>query len=244
MFYSKLTAITQRLFCLPIVATWGYKGKTGPAYWDCLSEDYALCGSGKQQAPIDITENIKAELPPLEFNYNPIPLIIENNGQSIQITADKAGYLKIGDNAYQLLQFHSHTPSEEAINGIRADMVIHLVHQNIQGQLAVVAVLLNVGDTPNPLIETLKVVGLPKIPGKPLQHATQIDINQLLPKDKSYYTFEGSLTTPPCTEGVKWIILKQQQSISAEQLALYHTLHPENARPLQPLNGRQVFSSD
>jgi carbonic anhydrase len=123
-------------------------------------------------------------------------------------------------------------------------MVIHLVHQNIQGQLAVVAILLNVSDTPNPLIETLKVVGLPKIPGKPLQHATQIDINQLLPEDKSYYTFEGSLTTPPCTEGVKWIILKQQQSISAAQLALYHALHPENARPLQPLNDRQVFSSD
>jgi carbonic anhydrase len=244
MFYSKLISITQRLCCLPIVADWGYKGKTGAAYWDCLSEDNALCGSGKQQAPIDITESIKAELPPLEFNYSPIPLFIENNGHSIQITADKAGSLKIGDNAFQLLQFHSHTPSEEAINGIRADMVIHLVHQNIQGQLAVVAVLLNVGDTPNPLIETLKVVGLPKILGKPLQHATQIDINQLLPKDKSYYTFEGSLTTPPCTEGVKWIILKQQQSISAEQLALYHALHPENARPLQQLNGRKVFSSD
>jgi carbonic anhydrase len=244
MFYSKLTAITQRLFCLPIVTDWGYKGKIGPAYWDCLADGYVLCGSGKQQAPIDITKSIKAELPPLEFNYNPIPLIIKNNGQTIQITADKAGSLKIGDNAYQLLQFHSHTPSEESINGRQADMVIHLVHQNIQGQLAVVAILLNVGNTPNPLIETLRTVGLPKIPGKPLQHATQIDINQLLPKDKSYYTFEGSLTTPPCTEGVKWVILKQQQSISAEQLALYHALHPENARPLQPLNDRQVFSSD
>ncbi len=145
---------------------WGYEGETGAAHWSSLAEDNALCGSGKQQAPIDITESIKAELPPLEFNYSPIPLIIENNGHSIQITADKAGSLKIGDNAYQLLQFHSHTPSEEAINGIRADMVIHLVHQNIHGQLAVVAVLLNVGDTPNPLIETLRTVGLPKKIGR------------------------------------------------------------------------------
>ncbi len=248
--YKKLTAAIKRLCCLPIVATngsnpphWSYEDKTGPTYWDCLSEEYALCGSGKQQAPIDITESTKADLPPLEFNYSPIPLIIENNGLSVQITAEKAGSLKIGDNAYQILQFHSHTPSEEAINGKRTDMVIHLVHQNIQGQLAVVALLLNVGDTPNPLIETL-VQAMPKTPGEPQQHDIQIDINQLLPKDKNYYSFEGSLTTPPCSEGVKWVVLKQPISISAAQLAQYQAVHPENIRPLQPLNNRQIFSSN
>ncbi|RKZ41473.1 MAG: carbonate dehydratase [Gammaproteobacteria bacterium] len=224
-------------------SSWSYEGKTGPQYWDCLSEEYALCGSGQQQAPIDITESIKADLPPLEFNYSPMGLIIENNGHSVQITADKGGFLKIGDNAYQLLQFHSHTPSEEAFKGKRADMVIHFVHQNIQGQLAVVALLLNVTETPNPVIETL-VQAMPKTPGQPQEHDVQIDINQLLPKDKNYYTFEGSLTTPPCSEGVKWIILRQPISISAAQLSLYHTVHPQNARPLQPLNDRKVFSSD
>jgi carbonic anhydrase len=222
---------------------WSYEGKTGPAHWDCLSEEYALCGSGKQQSPIDITESIKANLPALEFNYRPIPLTIENNGHTIQITTDKAGELKIGDDAYQLLQFHFHTPSEEAINGKRTNMVIHLVHQNAQGELAVVAVLLETGEMANPLIETLWNV-IPKTQGKPQHHEVQIDINQLLPKEKDYYTFNGSLTTPPCTEGVKWVILKQTASISTKQLAQYQAVYTGNARPLQPLNDRKVFSSN
>ncbi len=224
-------------------ADWSYEGKTGPAHWDCLSEEYALCGSGKQQSPIDITESIKANLPALEFNYNRIPLIIENNGHTIQITTDKAGELKIGDDAYQLLQFHFHTPSEEAINSKRTDMVIHLVHKNAQGELAVVAVLLECGEMANPLIETLWNV-MPKTPGKPQHYEGEIDINQLVPKEKNYYAFDGSLTTPPCTEGVKWIVLKQTVSISAEQLAQYKSVYYENIRPLQPLNGREVFSSN
>ncbi len=242
------------MFHLPIVAAgennqmghsadWSYEGKTGPAHWDCLSEEYALCGSGKQQSPIDITESIKANLPALEFNYNRIPLIIENNGHTIQITTDKAGELKIGDDAYQLLQFHFHTPSEEAINSKRTDMVIHLVHKNAQGELAVVAVLLECGEMANPLIETLWNV-MPKTPGKPQHYEGEIDINQLVPKEKNYYAFDGSLTTPPCTEGVKWIVLKQTVSISAEQLAQYKSVYYENIRPLQPLNGREVFSSN
>lgn len=223
---------------------WGYEGKTGPVYWDCLSEEYALCGNGKQQSPIDITESIKADLPPLTFNYHPIPLIIENNGHTIQITADKAGTLKIGENAYQLVQFHFHTPSEEAINGKRTNMVIHLVHQNIQGELAVVAVLLKTGNIANSCIETLWNL-MPKTPGEAQHHEVQIDINQLLPTSQNdYYTFAGSLTTPPCTEGVKWVILKQTVSISPTQLAQYQAVYTENARPLQPLNDRKVLSSN
>ncbi len=223
---------------------WGYEGKTGPAYWDCLSEEFALCGSGKQQSPIDITDSIKANLPPLRFNYHPIPLIIENNGHTIQVTADKAGTLKIGDSAYQLVQFHFHTPSEEAINGKRTDMVIHLVHQNIQGELAVIAVLLKTGPLANTCIETLWNV-MPKTPGEAQHHEVQIDINELLPMDqKNYYTFAGSLTTPPCTEGVKWVILKQTVSISPTQLAEYQAVYTENARPLQPLNDRKVLASN
>jgi carbonic anhydrase len=223
---------------------WGYEGKSGPDYWHCLSEDYALCSRGQQQAPIDITDSIQADLPPLMFDYRPFPLIIENNGHTIQVTADKAGSLKIGDNAYQLLQFHFHTPSEEAIHGKRTDMVIHMVHQNSQGDLAVVALLLKTGDTTNPFIETLWNV-MPKTPGKPEQHDVQIDINQLLPTGNNhYYTFAGSLTTPPCSEGVKWVVLKQTGTISPKQLAQYREVFTENARPLQPLNGRQVLSSN
>ncbi|MCK5524058.1 MAG: carbonic anhydrase family protein [Thiomargarita sp.] len=222
---------------------WSYKGDTGPAHWGSLSEEYALCGNGKQQSPIDIVNSVKTDLPPLEFNYNPIGLTIENNGHTIKITTDKVGSLTIGENTYQLLQFHTHAPSEGAINGKRADMVIHMVHQNAQEKLAVVSVYLEKGETANPLIDALWKV-MPKTPGEPQQHDVQIDVNQLLPEDKNYYTFEGSLTTPPCTEGVKWIILKQTMSISAEQLVQYQAVYPENVRPLQPLNDSEVFSSN
>jgi carbonic anhydrase len=224
-------------------AHWSYDGDTGPAHWGQLSEEYALCANGKQQSPIDITNSIKADLPPLVFNYNPISLTIENNGHTIKMKADKAGSLKIGENTYQLLQFHTHAPSESAINGKRADMVIHLVHQNAQSELAVVAVFFDTGEMANPLIGTLWNV-MPKTQGKPQHHEVQIDINQLLPKEKDYYTFNGSLTTPPCSEGVKWVVLKQTVSISAEQLAQYQAVYTGNARPLQALNDRKVSSSN
>jgi len=222
-------------------AHWSYEGETGPSHWGALSEEYALCGTGEQQSPIDITESVTADLPPLEFNYSPIPVVIENNGHTIKMTA--TGTLKIADDEYQLLQFHTHSPSEAAINGKPADMVIHLVHKNAQDQLAVVAVLLEVGETANPLIQTLWDV-MPKTVTEPQQHETQIDINQLLPEDKNYYTFDGSLTTPPCSEGVRWMVLKQPVSISAEQLAQYQSVYPKNVRPLQAVNGRKVSSSN
>ncbi len=222
---------------------WGYEGNTGPEHWGSLSEDYVACSTGTQQSPVDITSSVKADLPPLKFNYSPIPLIIENNGHTIKMSADKAGNLTIGEQVYQLLQFHTHSPSEGAVNGKRADMIVHLVHKSAQGELAVVAVFLEKGDTANPLIETLWNV-MPKTPGKPQQHDIQIDINQLLPAEKHYYSLTGSLTTPPCSEGVKWVILKQPVSISGEQLTQYREVYYHNARPLQPLNDRQVLSSN
>jgi carbonic anhydrase len=225
---------------------WSYEGETGAAHWGSLAEEYALCGNGKQQSPIDITNSITTDLPSLEFNYSAIPLTIQNNGHTIKIMADKAGSLTIGDDTYQLLQFHTHAPSEGAINGQRADMVIHMVHKKAQEklELAVVSVYLETGKTTNPLIDTLWKV-MPTKSGKPQHHDDiEIDINQLLPKDKSYYTFEGSLTTPPCTEGVKWIILKQPVVMEADQLTQFHAVYRNNARPLQPLNDRKVFSSN
>ncbi len=251
MFYKKLALAVQKLYRLQVVANdsktgivhWSYDEETGPHQWHCLTSEFEVCGNGKRQTPIDITTSIKADLPPLKFDYRPIPLVIENNGHTIQVTADTGGVLKVGENSYQLLQFHSHTPSENAINGKRFDMVIHFVHQNIHGQLAVVSTLLEVGSTTNSAIDTLWKF-MPQTPGEPQQHDIQIDINQLLPKEREYFTFEGSLTTPPCTEGVKWILLKQPLSISAAQLAQYRALYPENARPLQPLNGREILSSN
>jgi len=222
---------------------WGYTGKTGPSHWADLSKENALCHDGHHQSPVNITKSVKAQLPPLEFNYHPIPLIIENNGHTIKITADKAGDLKIGGTIYHLMQFHTHEPSDEAINGKRAVMVVHLVHQDDNNHLAVVSVLLDESKTTNPLLEKLTKF-LPKRPGEAQPHQEKIDINQLLPTEKNYYTYEGSLTTPPCTEAVKWIILKQHMPITANDLIQYQKLYPRNARPLQPLNDREVFSSD
>ncbi len=224
-------------------AHWGYEGDTGPTHWGNLSADYGLCATGKKQSPINITQSVKAELPALEFNYTPIPLVIENNGHTIKMTANTAGTLTIDKDIYQLLQFHTHTPSETTIDGKPADMVIHMVHKNSKDELAVVAVHFKVGDTANPLIEQLWKV-MPKTAGKVQSHDVQIDVNQLLPADKNYYSFEGSLTTPPCSEGVKWMVLKQTVSISAEQLAQHKALYPNNVRPVQPLNHREILSSN
>ena len=249
MFYKRLVVAMQRLYCLSAVAKddvhWGYDKETGPNNWHCLSPDFKLCASGRKQSPIDIitTRSKKADLPILDFQYNPIPLVIENNGHSIQIITKNAGALVIGDETYKLLQFHAHAPSEEAIDGKRSDMVIHLVHQNAHGQLGVVACLLEVGDTANPLIDTIWEV-MPQTQGQPQQHDIQIDIKQLLPTEKEYFTFTGSLTTPPCSEGVKWIVLKQLVSISAAQLEKFKALYPCNARPLQPENNRKILSSN
>jgi len=223
---------------------WSYEGDTGPEHWGSLSEEYAACATGKKQSPINIVDSTTAaDLPPLEFNYTPIPLVIENNGHTVEMTADEAGSLKMGDETYQLLQFHTHTPSEGAVNDIRSDMVIHLVHQNDQDKIAVVALFLKVGEVANPLIETLWNV-MPTTVVEPQKHDVQIDINQLLPKDRNYYNYDGSLTTPPCTEGVNWIVLKQPMSISTEQLKQYQAVYSHNARPLQDLNDRKVLSSD
>jgi carbonic anhydrase len=231
---------------------WSYQDETGPSHWGQLSEKYALCMTGTQQSPIDITTNIKAELPPLVFDYNPLMMGIKVNDHSIYVEPtissttseeEKSATLKIGDEAYHLLQFHFHTPSEEAINGKRADMVMHLVHKNDQGHLAVVAVLLNQGKANQVITQVWEMVSEMQNPTtkKPEK---DLNINQLLPDDRNYYTLWGSLTTPPCSQGVKWIILKQPLTISAEQLAAFQKRYPNNARPLQEQGHRFVLSSD
>jgi carbonic anhydrase len=227
-------------------ATWSYEeGDLGPANWGSLSENYAMCDAGKQQSPVNISDasTIKAELPSLELDYKPVVFDIVNNGHTIRITPDNAGTLTIGDDSYQLWQFHFHAPSEEAINGKHSDMVMHIVHRNAENQFAVIAVLMEKGETANPLIDTLWKV-MSKTPCKPQAHDIEIDINQLLPEDKNYYTLWGSVTTPPCFEGVRWIILKQPITISAEQLTEFQEAYFHNNRPIQPLNNRWVLSSD
>lgn len=223
-------------------AHWGYEGDLGPAKWGSLSEDYALCSEGLYQSPIEITESIPATLPKIELNYQTVPLTIRNNGYSVGIKVDKAGELKFGDESYQILQFHFHAPSEEVIDGKKAELSLHFVHRNEQGQFAVLGLLANKGDS-NPLIEELIKVW-PTTPGKAQDYETTIDINQLLPEDQSYYTYWGSFTIPPCWEGVRWMILKQPITVSEQQLAKIRSAYQGNVRPTQPINTRYILSSN
>lgn len=223
-------------------AHWGYEGEAGPGHWGDLSPEFAACKAGKEQSPVDITGTVKAELPAIGFDYHDAPLAIVNNGHAIQVNYDKGSSLTIGGKKYELLQFHFHAPSENVVNGKPYDMEAHLVHKDADGNLAVVAVFIKKGQR-NDFIQTL----WDKVPGE-VGHEKQaagvaVNAGSLLPGDKSYYSFPGSLTTPPCTEGVSWSVLRTPVEISAEQLAAFHSFYKMNARPAQPLNGRVIKTS-
>lgn len=220
---------------------WSYEGEGAPANWSKLKADYATCASGQRQSPIAIDDNdtLKGPAEAIQFSYTPSKGTVLNNGHTIQVNVYGENSLTVRGSTYQLLQFHFHHPSEERINGQGYPMVGHFVHRNELGQLAVLAVLLEAGE-PNTLIQKvwthmpLDVNDSVRLP------PDLIHVGEILPKDQRYYQYIGSLTTPPCTEGVLWLILKQPVSISREQLRLFGQLYANNARPVQPLHGRPV----
>jgi len=223
---------------------WSYGGHGGPAHWASLEPEFAGCKTGHAQSPIDIrTKAIQGEpLPAIEFAYKPGAAKIVDNGHTIQVVPAAGDAITIGGHRYELQQFHFHKPSEESIDGKRREMVVHLVHKDDAGKLAVVAVLLKAGDT-NPVIAALwSNLPVHKEAEVELQ-GVQIDPADLLPRDRSYYTFAGSLTTPPCSEGVTWYVLKSPSQLSTGEIARFGKAYPMNARPLQPLNGRVVRAS-
>jgi carbonic anhydrase len=220
---------------------WGYDGEAGPVNWAKLKPEFNVCGIGKRQSPINIDDGTTLQGPaePLQFTYLPSGGSVINNGHTIQVDPTPDNSITVRGSTYQLVQFHVHHPSEEKINGKAFSMVAHLVHKNAEGQLAVVAVLLTPGAA-NPLIDTvwtympLDTGDRVRLPGP------MLNLNELLPKDQRYYQFVGSLTTPPCTEGVLWMVMKTPVTISPAQLRLFGQLFPANARPVQPVNGRPV----
>lgn len=220
---------------------WGYEGHAGPHHWGELDPSFTACKHGKEQSPINISTAQKAaELKPVVFNYKASAAEIVNNGHTIQVNLADGGSIQLGDEAFKLLQFHFHTPSEEQIDGRHFPMVAHLVHQSAAGKLAVVGVLLELGQENAALKETFGA--MPAKVGEKQALAGHINMAELLPQDRSYYAFKGSLTTPPCSEGVRWQVLKQPVSISVGQFAAFKGLYPMNARPVQPLHGRRVMS--
>jgi len=223
---------------------WSYSGEGGPSHWAELDAKNAACGTGKTQSPIDIRTNDvhKEGLPALEFRYRPAPLHIIDNGHSIQVNVDPGSSLKVGGKSYELVQFHFHHPSEERIDGKSAAMVAHLVHRDSSGKLAVVAVLLNPGK-PNATVESLWS-HLPKQKEHQADFkGVRINPAALLPRDHSYFTYTGSLTTPPCSEGVRWFVLKSPAALSKSEIATFAAHYPNDARPVQRLNGREVLAT-
>ncbi len=220
---------------------WGYDGEAGPQAWGRLKPEFNLCAAGRRQSPISIDEGATLQGPaePIQFSYVPSNGTVVNNGHTIQVDVQGDNTISVRGSSYRLLQFHFHTPSEEQINFKRYPMVAHLVHRNAEGQLAVVAVLLDLGAT-SPLIDKVWTY-MPLDAGDRVRMPNALlNLAELLPTDQRYYQFMGSLTTPPCSEGVLWMVLKAPMTVSKAQLKLFSQLYPNNARPIQPLNARPV----
>ncbi|WP_088278370.1 carbonic anhydrase [Ideonella sp. A 288] len=223
-------------------AHWSYDGDGGPETWGRLKPEFAKCANGTRQSPIDIRGGITVELDPVKFEYQPIGFNVLDNGHTVQVNVGSGNAIEVMGRRYDLVQFHFHRPAEERINGRRFDMVAHLVHKDPEGRLAVVAVLLDRG-TAHPLIQSVWN-NLPLEKGDELPARISLDLNELLPKDRRYYTYMGSLTTPPCSEGVLWMVMQQPVTVSPEQIAVFARLYPMNARPIQSAAGRLIKQSN
>lgn len=222
--------------------TWDYSVAHGPTHWADLKPEFAACRTGHSQSPIDIRDTRKADLPPIQFNYKVSLLHIIDNGHTVMVNYDPGSNVSVGDKTYQLKQFHFHQPSEEKVQGKNYDMVVHLVHVDQEGNLAVVAVLIQSGKE-NQLVHKLWE-HIPQERGKAqILEDVQIEADGLLPADHSDYTLSGSLTTPPCTENVAWYVLKHPVTISAAEIEQFEKVYSNNARPTQAQYDRMVLES-
>lgn len=218
---------------------WAYEGAVGPAAWGTLSEEYAVCSTGMSQSPIDIKKYQPIGLEDIAFNYQPEGMKVKNNGHTIQANVDAGSTITLDNVTYNLLQFHFHTPSEHTLLGRALPMEMHLVHKDAEGNLAVVGVLINVGAANANYSEIWK--HMPAVADEEQPVPAPLDPVTLLPKDRRAYRYSGSLTTPPCSEGVNWLLLANPIQMSAEQIAAFKMLFPLNARPVQPLHDRPVL---
>jgi carbonic anhydrase len=217
---------------------WAYEGVEGPDHWAMLSPAYRTCEKGSHQSPINIQAAHSASGPgTLALAYRPARVRLMHTGHTVQATYQAGSVLAVDGTNYLLRQFHFHSPSEHHIEGQSFDMEIHLVHQSEEGRIAIVAVLLEVG-LENHTLERLWA-DLPEQVGR-VSKEVELNAIELLPTQTHYYLYEGSLTVPPCTEGVRWIVLKEPQSVSLAQLTRFRTFLGEDARPVQALNHREV----
>ncbi len=223
-------------------AHWSYTGKTGPEHWSELNTAYSLCNGGKEQSPIDFNKAEISDLDKLQFYYKSAPIDLINNGHTIQENIDNGSRAVINGKIYKLVQFHFHTPSEHTINGKHYVMELHLVHTDNNGEIAVVGILFEEGKAN---AELQKIIdNLPKeINKSSINKAVNINLNALLPADRTYFHYFGSLTTPPCSEQVNWNVFKAPLEASAKQINTLKEIMGNNSRPVQKLNNRFVSES-
>jgi carbonic anhydrase len=235
----------------------------GPTHWGAIDPAFEKCLTGTSQSPVNISGAVNGGGPSLQFRYPDNELVVENTGHVIEVPlpADNGNTLRIGNSVYKLIQYHFHAPSEHTLGGQRYDLEVHLVHRNAAGQLAVVGVFMNIGAHPNELVDDV-FHNAPDAAGEESDVGVESNAKELLPGYEPgpgngtfvitrYYTYSGSLTTPPCSEGVRWIVAKDPVNVSGFSVDEMHHLvslfpnyggYPNNNRPVQPLNGREITS--
>ena len=234
---------------------WGYEAENGPDVWAQLSREYVLCAEGKHQSPIDLVNPTPVKLPPIIFEYYwTTSLNIRNTGHTIEVAYPEESWIKVDNTRYQLLQFHFHAPSEHTVSGKPFDMEMHFVHKSEEGNLAVVGLLIEKGrhhfafdpvwaHLPAVPGETQRVEVNENFPVAPFSMLSSVEAatDEALQPWSGYYRYDGSLTTPPCSEGVKWVVLTTPIEMSESQIAAFKAIIPDNNRPVQPLNERELL---
>lgn len=221
---------------------WAYSGAAGPAHWAQLSAGFRTCGTGERQSPIDLGEpEVRAGTTAgeeLVFDYRPVTAELVNTGHTIQANVSPGSRIVIGTHPYALTQFHFHVPSEHTLRGAHTSMELHLVHADADGELAVVAVLLASGAGRSAFADVLAEP--PDEAGTTRRVPGRVDLRTFLPTDRDRYEYSGSLTTPPCTEGVRWEVLRTPAAIAPDEVGAYRHLFPKSNRPTQARRGRQI----
>jgi carbonic anhydrase len=240
----KIAVCFSMLLALPAQAGegsvhWAYTGEHGPEHWGDLSPKFVQCKVGLNQSPINIVDALDAELPTLELDYSTSTVDLVNNGHTAQANVQPGNYLRVGGEAFELIQFHMHTPSEHRIKGKSFLMETHYVHRNEKGELAVLALLHHEGPGSEALDKLEREI--PEELNKPVAYRESLSGIPIIRVDKAYYRYNGSLTTPPCSEGVRWFVLKQSSAVSLAQQALYQKLIGDDARGPQSINARLVL---
>lgn len=232
------SAVKQNVHAAP---HWGYKGVGGPENWGMLSPEFSTCSTGQNQSPIDIKGGVDADLKAIKFKYNMLtPSEIVNNGHTVQVNMWSGGQITLDGEVFKLKQFHFHTPSENTIDGKSFPLEVHFVHLNANGKLAVVAMMFEPGKDDELLTTLWKNMPLKAGESKKLG-AKDLASMEFEGEVKNYYRFNGSLTTPPCSEGVRWIVMKAPRYVSQAQVMKFQeTISHSNNRPVQPINARLV----